>query len=82
MRQALTQYYKAEQAIPDTLHAANVPPAQARALTYDNDDMSLTARTAVGVMVMYPQVAEAGLVWHCAADDKAKRYLPASCRED
>ena len=82
VRQALSQYYQAKQEIPDTLYEANVPPAPARALTYDNDDMSLTARTAYGTMVMYPQESGGKLVWHCAAEGKAELYLPATCRED
>lgn len=82
VRQALTRYYEAQQDIPDTLLVANVAPAQAMALTYDNDDMSLTARTLYGDMVMYPRDADGRVVWRCAAEGKTERYLPEVCREE
>lgn len=83
VRQALTLYYKSKQEIPDNLRLAGVTQAQASALTYDNDDMSLTARTAYGTMIMFPEAAENdGVEWRCVADGKAERYLPDICRVD
>ena len=83
VRDALARYYKKNETVPDSLAQAGVSAQQATGLSYDSDDMSLTARTSMGALVMSPMESEDGeVVWHCMADGPAEKYLPDSCKDE
>ena len=80
-RQQLGRYYEQKESVPDSLAQAGVSAAAAGSLRYDSDDMSLTATTSHGELMMVPADDDGTVVWHCSAVGQAERYLPEVCRD-
>ncbi|MCR8957518.1 hypothetical protein M0765_007200 [Variovorax sp. S2] len=86
MREALGNYYKEKQEIPESLATAGAPEALpgGSVLTLDTDTMVVDVELpkAKGTLRMEPSATEEGIAWNCVAgDDLSQKALPVSCRK-
>jgi hypothetical protein len=86
VREALGNYYKQKEEIPDSLSIAGAPeslPGGAE-LTLDPDTMvvDVALPKAAGTLRMEPSATDDGIAWNCVArDDLADKALPIACRK-
>jgi Tfp pilus assembly protein PilE len=86
VREALGNYYKQKEEIPDSLSIAGAPeslPGGAE-LTLDPDTMvvEVALPKAAGTLRMEPSATDDGIAWNCVAgDDLADKALPIACRK-
>ncbi|MGJ3702123.1 M48 family metalloprotease [Variovorax sp. AFSI2.2] len=86
VREALGNYYKQKEEIPDSLSIAGAPeslPGGAE-LTLDPDTMvvDVALPKAAGTLRMEPSATDDGIAWNCVAgDDLADKALPSACRK-
>ena len=86
VREALGNYYKEKQEIPESLATAGAPEALpgGSVLTLDTDTMVVDVELpkAKGTLRMEPSATEDGIAWNCVAgDDLSQKALPVSCRK-
>ena len=86
VREALGNYYKQKEEIPDSLSIAGAPeilPGGSE-LTLDSDTMvvDVALPKSAGTLRMEPTATENGIAWNCVAgDDLADKALPIACRK-
>jgi len=86
VREALGNYYKQKEEIPDSLSIAGAPeilPGGSE-LTLDPDTMvvDVALPKSAGTLRMEPTATENGIAWNCVAgDDLADKALPIACRK-
>jgi Zn-dependent protease with chaperone function len=86
VREALGNYYKQKEEIPDSLSVAGAPeilPGGSE-LTLDSDTMvvDVVLPKSAGTLRMEPTATENGIAWNCVAgDDLADKALPIACRK-
>lgn len=86
VREALGNYYKEKQEIPESLATAGAPESLpgGSVLTLDTDTMVVDVELpkAKGTLRMEPSATEDGIAWNCVAgDDLSQKALPVSCRK-
>ena len=84
MRDALGNYYQANQKIPESLEIAGIPSqlADGTQLSLDPKQMVLTLKTKQGELVFTPTADNQGrIIWSCKNGEGLKpTQLPPSCR--
>ena len=84
VREALGDYYKEKEEIPDSLSAANTLetlPGGAT-LKLDSDTMVVDVRTSKGTLRMEPSATDDGIAWTCSAgDDLPVKAVPIACKK-
>ena len=83
-RESLGNYYLSRHEVPESLKAAGVDSqlVDGTPLSFDPQQMVLTARIKQGEIIFTPTVDDKGrVVWRCSNGEGLKpKQLPASCR--
>ena len=83
-REALVNYYKIHQKVPESLESAGIPShlADGAGLSLDPKRMALTVSTKQGELILIPRVVAQGrIIWVCTNGEGLKpTQLPTSCR--